>query len=130
MPSLVFDVLPGALAICRLDAADGVPAWSMGHDGFWSVTRRADELSVMCPVDAVPDGVARDAPWRALAIRGPMNLEIVGVAASFTAPLAAAGIPVMPVATSDTDIVLVHAPDLPGAVAALRGAGFEVVEGA
>lgn len=128
MTRLVFDVLPDDLAICRLEASCGVPAWAMGDGAFWSVTRRADELSVMCPVDAVPADVARDAPWRALAVRGPMNLEIVGVAASFTAPLAAAGIPVMPVATSDTDVVLVHAPDLPGAITALRGAGFTVVE--
>jgi hypothetical protein len=128
MHALVFDVLPGELAICRLDAASGIPAWATGHDGFWSVTRRFDELSIMCPADDVPADVERDAPWRALAVRGPMDLEIVGVAAAFTAPLAAAGIPVMPVATSDTDVVLVHAPDLDGAVAALRRAGFGVIE--
>ena len=123
---LVFDVLPDVLAICRLDAAGSVPAWAIGGDGFWSVTRRADELSVMCAESAVPGDVDRDAPWRALAVRGPMNLEIVGVAASFTAPLAAAGVAVMPVATYDTDVVLVHAADLGTAVTALRGAGFVV----
>ncbi len=125
---LVFDVLPDVLAICRLDGAAPVPSWATGAEGFWSVTRRDSELSVMCAAAAVPDDVDRDAPWRALAVRGPMNLEIVGVAASFTVPLAAAGVAVMPVATFDTDVVLVHAADLGTAVAALRGAGFTVAE--
>lgn len=123
---LVFDVLPEALAICRLAASDGLPPWAFGGDGFWSVSRRADELSIMGPAAAIPSSVARDAPWRGLAVRGPMDLTIVGVAAAFTAPLAAAGIAVMPVATYDTDVVLVRERDLPGAIDALRGAGFVV----
>jgi hypothetical protein len=125
-PSLVFDVLPEPLAICRLAADDGLPAWAFGGAGFWSVSRRADELSIMGPDAAIPSSVARDAPWRGLAVRGPMDLTIVGVAAAFTAPLAAAGVAVMPVATYDTDVVLVHERDLATAVGALRGAGFDV----
>ena len=123
-----FDVRPEPLAMCRLDAAAGVPAWAFTGDGFWTVSRRDDELSVMGPAGAIPAAAAPDGPWRALQLRGPMDLSIVGVAAAFTAPLAAAGIPVMPVATWDTDVVLVRARDLPAAVAALREAGFTVHE--
>jgi uncharacterized protein len=123
---LTFDVLPEPLSLCRLAAADGVPDWAFAGDGFWSVSRRADELSVMGPADAFPASAGADGPWRALAVRGPMDLSLVGVAAAFTAPLAAARIAVMPVATYDTDVVLVRAADLPLAVDVLRGAGFVV----
>jgi hypothetical protein len=126
--SVPFDVLPGTLAMARLPAADGRPPWLFVAPGFWSVTRRDDELSVMGPAQAFPADIEVDGPWRALQMRGPMTLDIVGVAAAFTAPLAAAGVPVMPVATVDTDVVLVHAADLDVAIAALREAGFEVFE--
>lgn len=128
-PALTFDLLPGELAIVRLDAAGGVPAWAMRGEAFWSVSRRGEELSVMCAADAVPAEVAAVGPYRALAVRGPMAFDVVGVAAAFTAPLAAAGVPVMPVATHDTDVVLLRAGDLDRGVAALRGAGFTVAGG-
>ena len=48
-------VLPGTLAICRLRASDRIPSWALElHEGFVSITRTPDELSIVCPQDAVP----------------------------------------------------------------------------
>lgn len=80
----------------------------------------------MCRVDMVPAEVMSAAPYRAFVVRGPMAFDVVGVAAAFTGALAGAGIPVMPIATHDTDVVLVRAQDVDGATAALRSAGFTV----
>ena len=43
-------------AICRLEPNDAVPVWARGAR-FLSVTRTADELSIVCEEEAVPDGV-------------------------------------------------------------------------
>lgn len=123
---LTLDVLPDVLAVCRLDGGGPVPAWAMPATGLWSVTRRGAELSVVCAADVVPAGVTAQAPWRALVVRGPMAFDVVGVAAALTAPLAAAGIALLLLATFDTDVVLVTQDDLDGAVGALRAAGMTV----
>jgi len=54
-PRLVFTILPETFAVCRLDPAAGVPARA-GSGPFTSVTRTADELSIICPDTAVPAG--------------------------------------------------------------------------
>ncbi len=114
---------PGTFAICRLPGGADVPAWAM-RGPVWSVTRRPGELSVVCAEEHVPAEVPAERGFRALDVDAVMDLSIVGVLASLTAPLAAAGIALFAVSTFDTDVLLVR--DLDGAVAALRGAGHEV----
>ena len=67
--------------------------------------------------------------WRVLEVAGPLDLGLIGVLAAITAPLAAAAVPVFPIATHDTDWILVPGERLAAAAAALRPAGHEV-EGA
>jgi hypothetical protein len=64
--------------------------------------------------------------WRLLRVRGPIPFDVTGVAAAFTAPLAEAGISLFPIATWDTDYLLVKASLLDAAVATLRRAGHTV----
>jgi hypothetical protein len=47
--------------------------------------------------------------------------------ASLAAPLADAGVPIFPIATHDTDWILVPGAQLDAALTALRGAGHDVV---
>ena len=65
--------------------------------------------------------------WRALRVRGPLAFEVVGVVASVSTALAAAGVPLFVISTFDTDYVLVKAQSLERAISALRLAGHEVV---
>jgi hypothetical protein len=118
-------VLPGRLAVCRLEAGAAPPAWAMGG-ALWSVTGTADELSVVCGEERVPEGVRREAGWRALKVAGPLDFALTGVLSAIAAPLAAAGVSVFAVATFDTDYVLVREERLAEAVAALRAAGLSV----
>ena len=121
------DLLADPLAVCRLAADAPVPPWALdGGGGFVSITRTADELSVVCACTAVPDGVTVSTPWRALRVAGPLDLGEVGVLAALGGTLAAAGVSVFPVATYDTDYLLVREGALSTAVAALRGAGHTV----
>ena len=113
-------LLPAVFAVCRLDPVAPVP------DGFWSVTRTDDELSVICVEDAVPEGAVVQRGWRALQVVGPLDFALTGVAAALTAPLAEAQVSVLPIATYDTDYLFVRDETLSRAVAALEDAGHRV----
>ncbi|MEK7330332.1 MAG: ACT domain-containing protein [Candidatus Eisenbacteria bacterium] len=127
--ALTMRVLPGRLAVCRLDADGPLPAWVFHAEArFFSVMRTPEETSVVCPEDDVPPSVARvDRGWHALKVDGPLPLTMTGVTAKLTTPLAAAGIPVFALSTYDTDYLLIKAEHLERAVALLR-TRFTVVE--
>jgi hypothetical protein len=74
----------------------------------------------------VPEGAEVQRAWRGLQVTGPRDFALTGVAAALTAPLAAARISVLPVATYDTDYLFVRSDALVSAVAALEAAGHRV----
>lgn len=117
--------VPGEFAVCQLALGAPVPAWATAGD-FFSVTRTADELSVVCRAEAVPDGVTGERGWSGLRVAGAMPFTLVGVLASLTVPIADAGVGVFAVSTFDTDYLLVKSVEMPKAVAALRAAGHAV----
>jgi uncharacterized protein len=119
-PGLRLTLLPDHFAVCRLPADAPTP------ERFWSVTRTADELSVICSDADVPAGAEVQPDWRGLQVAGPLDFALTGVAAALTVPLAEAGVSVLPVATYDTDYLFVRASALDAAVAALRAAGHTV----
>ena len=124
------DLLAGPLAICRLPPGAPVPPWAWeGEAPLVSVTRTADELSVVCAAAVVPPDVQASAPWRALRVAGPLDLSEVGILARLAAPLAGVGVSLFAVATFDTDWLLVREHALDAAVAALRRAGHVVRAG-
>jgi hypothetical protein len=115
-------VLDGTFAVCRLGGEAPIPPWATaGH--FFSVTRTADELSIVCAQDAVPEGIVCERGWRCLRVAATMPFSVVGVLASLAAPLAEAGISVFAVSTFDTDYLLVREKDLERALDALRRMG-------
>jgi hypothetical protein len=122
-------VLLGELALCRLAAGAAVP--DPGGAAFWSLTRTARETSLICPAGEAPESAeAVVGGYRALEVEGPMDLALTGVMADLARPLADAGVPIMPVATHDTDYLLVPGVQLGAAVSALRAAGHAVSENA
>src|SRR5262249_15378315 len=118
-------VVDGTFAICGLEATAPVPAWATSGD-FFSISRTAEELSVVCRQDAVPEGVRSERGWRCLRVAGTIPFAVVGVLASLTASLAEAGVSAFAVSTFDTDYLLVQETNWPRAVAALRRHGHEV----
>ncbi len=118
-------VVDGTFAVCRLDVDAPIPPWATAGR-FFSVTRTAAELSVVCRQDAVPEGVACEAGWRCLRVAGALPFSAVGVLASLTAPLAAAGVSVFVVSTFDTDYLLVKEGLLERAADVLRQVGHVV----
>jgi hypothetical protein len=119
-------LLPGALAVCRLEPDADPPAWAWAPGALSAVVRTAAELSVVCPEAAVPEGVRAEPGWRALAVAGPLDFGLTGVLAELAVPLAAARVSVFAIATYNTDYVLVRAAQVDEAVLALRAAGHRV----
>jgi hypothetical protein len=123
--SLTISILPDHLAVCRLDRDAELPPWALQR-AFFSITRAADELSVVCSERAVPDGVICERGWRAFKIEGPLAFDLTGVLLSVATPLADAGISIFAVSTYDTDYILVKAQHMEAAQAALRTYGHHL----
>jgi hypothetical protein len=124
--------LEGDYAVCRLAAGADAPPVPPPGTGFWSLTEVGDERSLVCLEDLVPpeaggDGSTVVPGWRILEVAGPLDLALTGVMAALSAPLARAGVPIFPIATHDTDWILVPGAQLDAAIGALRRAGHEVV---
>jgi len=118
-------VLPGAFAISRGAPATPLPPLD-AHTPFLTVTRTADELSIVAADSIVADGFARESGWRCLKVAGPLAFDQIGIVAALSAPLAAAGISIFVVSTYDTDYLLVKEAALDDAIAALTAAGHTV----
>ena len=72
-----------------------MPSWALElHEGFVSITRTPDELSIVCPQEAVPPDTTVEEGFRALVVPGPIPFTETGVLAALATPLAAAGIPI------------------------------------
>jgi hypothetical protein len=124
-PQWTLQVLEDILAVCRLGPAAAIPPTAT-TGGFYSITRTADELSLVCRQDAVPPGVRCEPGWRGVRVAGTIPFTAIGVLAGLTAPLADAGISVFALSTFDTDYLLVKEQDLGAAVEVWRRQGHTV----
>jgi hypothetical protein len=120
-------VLPQTFAVCRLDPAAAIPASVLSCD-FASVTRTADELSLVLPEEAVPGTWRAERGWRCLKVQGPLDFGLTGVLAALSVPLAESGISIFALSTYDTDYLLVRAVDLAKALRVLTARGHVLVE--
>jgi hypothetical protein len=123
---LKFQQLLGLYAVVRLAPDAAVPAWVTKGD-FTSITRTADELSVVCPVENIPHDIHSPHRWICLKLEGPFPFSQTGVLLSFIQPLSENGIPIFAVSTYDTDYVLMQEEFGGAALDLLRTAGHELI---
>jgi acyl carrier protein len=124
-PQLTLIIMDGTFANCKLPADASIPAWATAGD-FYSITRTAEELSVVCHQDVIPASTVCERDWRCLRIAGPIPFSAVGILASLTVPLADAGISVFAISTFNTDYLLVKEKDLDAALDALHRHGHTI----
>ena len=105
--SQVFSLVPGQYSLVRFPPDASVPEWAFASDGFASVTRTTDELSIVCLAALVPAGVRSDGGWCCLKVHGPFAFDQVGILSSFAVPLAESGVGIFAISTFDTDYILV-----------------------
>jgi hypothetical protein len=127
IPRMTLTRLSELFGICRLPSESPIPPWASAG-AFVSITRTADELSIVCRQDAVPDGMQAERGWRCLRVAGTMPFSSVGVLASLTAPLAEAGISIFAISPFETDYLLVKDDDFQKAVTCLQQAGHSITK--
>jgi hypothetical protein len=104
---LKFRWLRGPYAIVRLAADAAVPEWATKGE-FTSITRTADELSVVCLSENLPADLRSPLRWSCFKLEGPFPFSVTGVLLAFIEPLSANGVPIFAISTFDTDYVLVQ----------------------
>jgi uncharacterized protein len=122
---LKFRRLPTAFAVCRLPPDAPIPPHTATE--FTSITRTAEELSIVCPVDQAPQNAKCESPWTCFKLEGPFAFSLTGVLAAFLNPLAERGVPIFAVSTFDTDYILVKEQHVATAIEALQAAGHDLV---
>lgn len=103
---LILETLGPLLAICRLPGDADLPEWVFGN-GFWSVTRSDQEISIVCPQDQVPPDVKAERQWKAFRVKGSLDFKLTGILNRLLEPLARSGISVFTLSTYQTDYLLV-----------------------
>jgi uncharacterized protein len=121
---LKFRWLSGPYAIVRIAPDAPVPDWATKGE-FTSITRSADELSIVCPAANLPRDVDSPHHWICLKLEGPFPFSQTGVLLSFIEPLSNNDIPIFTIATYDTDYVLIQEEWAGTAISSLQAAGHE-----
>ncbi len=116
--------------VCKLDV---VPSLDWDRPSFLSLTKTADEISLVCRVMDIPPVVTADAPgcvvnapWRCFRIAGTLDFALTGILSRISAVLAGAGVSIFAVSTYDTDYILVPSAWCGHAAESLAAAGYAV----
>ena len=124
--SITLQALPSLYAIARLAPQEAIPPWADG-EGFVSISRSSEELSITCLQARVPDSVQVDRNWVAFRFVGPFAFGETGIVLSVIRPLSENGIGIFVVSTFDGDHLLVSHADSERACALLAAAGHTVL---
>lgn len=123
MPQVRLKRLPGVYAVSRLACTAPVPQWADGQ-GFVSISRTDDELSIVCLEERVPAGTERsEGGWVCFKFQGPFAFDETGILSSVLRPLSEKGIGIFAVSTFDTDYLLIKAENVARGVELLALAG-------
>jgi hypothetical protein len=125
---LKFRQLPGTYAIVRLAPEAPIPDWATQGD-FTSITRTADELSIVGLAGNLPADVHSLHHWICLKLEGPFLFSQTGVLLSFIEPLSNNAIPIFAISTYDTDYVLIQEEFAEAGLDVLSDAGHVLVSG-
>jgi uncharacterized protein len=126
---IILKQLVGDYAVCRLVAKSPIPAWADG-EGFVSISRTGDELSIVCRSERVPDRmpeIQTARGWRCFQFVGPFSFDETGIALAVIRPLSESNIGIFLISTFDTDYLLIQGKDIETAKKALLRAGHTFV---
>jgi len=119
-------LMPDSLSVYRLDLEDPLPAEILLGEGFSSITRTAEECSIVCSSGLLASYKKEEAGWKLLKVEGPLEFSMLGIIQALSTVLADAGVSIFVLSTFDTDYLLVKEASLSKALESLKTAGYEL----
>ena len=127
MPALTLEFLPGLYAVHRLPPHEPLPKLPE-PPAFSTLSRSADEVSVVCPSDFSLESSQSIGSFLCLRVAGTLDFGLVGILSELTRCLAQASVSVFAVSTFDTDYLLYQQDQHDIAKQALLDAGYTLAE--
>jgi hypothetical protein len=122
--NLVLTLLEETFSIHRLAPDESLPE-AIGECDFYSLSKTADELSLVCPEYLAVKSEKHSPDWKCLKVAGPLDFKLTGILSGITDVLAKERISVFAISTFDTDYILIKKQKLTNAVSALKRAGYQ-----
>lgn len=121
--TLLLNLFSDLFGICKLSHNSPMPDW-IGDNVFHSITRTADELSIVCPQKNIPENIVCERDWNCLKLEGPLDFSLIGILARISELLAEEKISIFVISTYDTDYILVKNDMIEKAVEKLTMNGY------
>ena len=120
---LNLNILDGSFSIHRFSPDDEIPN-QIYQSPFYSITKTAKEISVVCLSSVQLDSERMETGWSCIQILGPLDFSLTGILADISSVLAKAEISIFAISTFDTDYILVKSEKLQAAKKALQQATY------
>ncbi len=121
--------MPEILGVCRLESGVSSADLPQAGSAFYSVTRTAEETSLVCAEELIPAACPSEKNFRIFKVEGPLDFSLTGILATLLKPLADAAISVFTLSTYDTDYLMVKGENLEKAINALSTVALVKVKG-
>ncbi len=119
-------ILENKLKVAKLKSDAKIPEAVLAQ-GFYSITRTDEELSIVVDEDVAIESDAMEDGWRAIRITGILDFSLIGILSKISTVLAQAEISIFAVSTYNTDYILVKANQLDAAVDVLKQNGYQIL---
>lgn len=123
--SIGFVLIDEKFGICRLKANEKLPEWVISSSIF-SITRTKEELSVICPVNVIPENIECEINWNCFKVKGPLDFDQIGILSKISNTLYENEISIFVMSTYDTDYIFVKQKNCKAAFYALETAGMKI----
>ena len=121
-------ILENKLKVAKLKSDAKIPEAVLAQ-GFYSITRTDEELSIVVDEDVAIESDAMEDGWRAIRITGILDFSLIGILSKISTILAQAEISIFALSTYNTDYILVKANQLDAAVDVLKQNGYQILQG-
>ncbi len=123
---LKLSVLEGLFTVHQFSTHREIPI-QVYKDGFYSISKTEDELSIVCSSSILLDSEKSETGWSCIKVVGSLDFSLTGILAEISAVLAKEGISIFAISTFDTDYILVKSEKLPLAREALLASGHSFI---
>ena len=104
---LTLKAMPGRYCVAQLAVNSEIPAGILTGDGFVSITRTEDELSLVYPEGREINTQKCETGWVGFMVCGVLDFALVGILSRLSGALADAGVSLFATSTHDTDYLFV-----------------------